>query len=136
MRNRQMVVRWIQANSKAIEEKTRDGKHFLVVTDAKEFRDAAGKLLALVQKLKSTGDYEGTKKLFDTYGIKFDPKLRDEVLARYMQLDVPAYVGFVFPRLSLVQGANGETTDVKISYPMSIEAQMLEWSGRAAPPSN
>ena len=30
MRNRQMIVRWLMANTKAIEERTRDGKRYLV----------------------------------------------------------------------------------------------------------
>jgi dipeptidyl-peptidase-3 len=130
MRNRQMVVRWIQANSKALEERERGGKHYLVVTDARAFHEAAGRLLALVQEIKSTGDYERAKQLFDTYGIKFDPKLRDEVVARYAKLDAPAYTGFVMPRLTAVRDAKGEITDVTISYPLSLEQQMLEWSGR------
>jgi dipeptidyl-peptidase-3 len=134
MRNRQMIVRWILANGNgAIEEREREGKHYLVVADADKWRAAAGKLLALVQRLKSTGDYEGSKKLFDQYGIKFDPKLRDEVVARYAKLDVPSYTGFVMPRLQpVMKGA--EVVDVTISYPQSIEQQMLEWSGLRKPP--
>jgi dipeptidyl-peptidase-3 len=133
MRNRQMIVRWIQKNSAAIAEREKDGKHYLVVVDADEWREAAGKLLAIVQRLKSTGDYEGTKKLFDEYGIKFDPKLRDEVVARYAKLNVPAYTGFVMPRLQPVMKGS-EIVDVAISYPLSIEQQMLEWSGRRKAP--
>jgi dipeptidyl-peptidase III len=135
MRNRQMIVRWILANGDgAIQERERDGKHYLVVADADKWRAAAGKLLALVQRLKSTGDYEGSKKLFDQYGIKFDPKLRDEVVARYAKLNVPSYTGFVMPRLQPVM-KESEIVDVAISYPQSIEQQMLEWSGRRkAPP--
>jgi dipeptidyl-peptidase-3 len=134
MRNRQMIVRWILANGNgAIEEREREGKHYLVVADADKWRAAAGKLLALVQRLKSTGDYEGSKKLFDQYGIKFDVKLRDEVVARYAKLNVPSYTGFVMPRLQLVtKGSN--VVDVAISYPQSLEQQMLEWSGRKKPP--
>jgi dipeptidyl-peptidase-3 len=132
MRNRQMVVRWIQAHDGGIEEKQRDGKRYLVVTDPDKWRAAAGKLLALVQRLKSTGDYEGTKKLFDQYGIKFDPNLRDEVVARYAKLDVPSYTGFVMPRLTPVTNGK-DIVDVTISYPLSIEQQMLEWSGRRQP---
>ncbi len=134
MRNRQMVVGWIMANSNAIEKRTRDGKTYLVVSDVNAWREAAGRLLALVQRLKSTGDYDGTKKLFDAFGVKFDPKLRDEVIARYAQLDVPAYTGFLMPRLQPMKDAAGKTVDVKISYPLSIEQQMLEWSGRRKPP--
>jgi len=86
-----------------------------------------------VQRIKSTGDYDGAKKLFDDYGIKFDTKLRDEVVARYAKLNVPSYTGFVMPRLQpLMKG--GEIVDVAISYPQSIEQQMLEWSGRRQAP--
>ena len=132
MRNRHMVARWIEANSAAVVEKEKDGETYLVVTGVQAFREAAGRLLALVQQLKSTGDYAGTKALFDAHGIKFDPKLRDEVLARYAKLDAASYTGFVMPRLEAVTGgADGGIVDVKISYPLSIEDQMLEWSGRA-----
>ena len=72
MRNRQMIVRWLMANTKAIESRTRDGKSYLVMVDPKAFRDGVGKLLAEVQRIKSEGDYAGAKKLFDTYGIHFD----------------------------------------------------------------
>ena len=42
MRNRQMIVRWLMANTKAIEERTRDGKTYLVMVDPKAFRDGVG----------------------------------------------------------------------------------------------
>lgn len=134
MRNRHMVVSWIRANSSAVEERTRDGKRYLIVTDAAEWRAAAGRLLALVQRLKSTGDYDGTRELFDRHGTRFDPGLRDEVLARYADLSVPAYTGFVMPRLQPRTDATGEITDVVVTYPLSLEQQMLEWSGRREPP--
>lgn len=134
MRNRQMIAGWILANSHAIEARERDGKHFYVVTDAEAWREAAGRLLALVQRIKSTGDREGAKKLFDDYGVHFDPALRDEVVRRYETLGVPSYSGFVMPRLSPVWGPDGALADVTISYPESLATQMLEWSGRRLPP--
>ena len=134
MRNRQMVVHWIMKNSDAVERVTRDGKTYLRVRDPEAFRDAVGRLLKVVQRIKSTGDYAAAKALFDDYGIKFDPKLRDEVMERFVELDVPSYSGFVFPRLSAVHGADGSIIDVQISYPLSIEQQMLEWSGRRQAP--
>lgn len=130
MRNRQMVVRWVQANSSAIDERVRDGKHYLVVTDPAAYREAIGRLLALVQEIKSTGSYDRAKKLFDDYGVHFDPALRDEVVARYSTLDVPSYTGFVMPRLTAKRNAAGEVVDVTIDYPCSLEEQMLGWSGR------
>ena len=129
MRNRQMIVRWLMANTKAIESRTRDGKSYLVMVDPKAFHEGVGKLLAEVQRIKSEGDYAGAQKLFDTYGIHFDAKLRDEVVARVDKLSLPSYSGFVMPRLDAVKGADGSITDVTISYPQDLTKQMLEYSG-------
>ena len=129
MRNRQMIIRWLQANTKAIEERERDGKHYLVMVDAKGFRDGVGRLLAEVQRIKSNGDYAAAAKLFDAYGVHFDPKLRDEVVRRVDALDLPSYTGFVMPKLTPVDDGSGHITDVKISYPMDLTKQMLEYSG-------
>jgi len=129
MRNRQMIVRWVMANTKAIEQRTRDGKTYLVMVDAASFREGVGRLLAEVQRIKSEGDYAGAKKLFDDYGIHFDPAQRDEVVKRVDALKLPAYTGFVQPKLTAVTAADGSITDVKISYPMDLTTQMLEYSG-------
>src|SRR5882672_4053311 len=129
MRNRQMIVRWLMANTKAIEQRTRDGKTYLTMVDAKAFREGVGRLLAEVQRIKSEGDYAGAAKLFDTYGVHFDPKLRDEVVSRVDTLNLPSYSGFVQPKLTPVMGADGMITDVTISYPQDLTTQMLEWDG-------
>jgi dipeptidyl-peptidase III len=130
MRNRQMIVRWIMANSKAIDVRQREGKTFFVMVDAKEFQDGVGRLLAEVQRIKAEGDYEAARKLFETFGVHFDGKLRDEVVARVDHLHMPSYTGFVQPKLEPVAGPDGKITDVKISYPMDLTRQMLEFSGR------
>ncbi len=129
MRNRQMIIRWLMANTKAIEERTRDGKKYLVMVDPKAFREGVGRLLAEVQRIKSEGDFAGAKKLFDAYGIHFDPKERDEVVARVDKLNLPSYSGFVMPKLTPVAGADGKITDVAISYPLDLTTQMLEYDG-------
>jgi dipeptidyl-peptidase-3 len=135
MRNRQMIVRWLQANTKAIEERTRDGKAYLVVVEPQAFREGVGRLLAEVQRIKSEGDYQAAKKLFSTYGVHFDPKLRDQVVARVDKLNLPSYTGFVQPKLTPVMGPDGKITDVTISYPQDLTAQMLEYSGVPRPAS-
>ena len=134
MRNRQMIVRWLMANTKAIEQRTRDGKTYLTMVDPKAFREGVGKLLAEVQRIKSEGDYAAAAKLFDTYGVHFDPKLRDEVVGRVDKLNLPSYSGFVMPKLEPVTGADGKITDVKISYPQDLTTQMLEYDGVATRP--
>jgi dipeptidyl-peptidase-3 len=128
MRNRQMIIRWLMANTKAIEVSVRDGKTYYRMVDARAFREGVGKLLAEVQRIKSEGDFAAAKKLFETHGIHFDPKLRDEVVARVKSLDLPSYTGFVMPKLEAVKGADGAITDVKISYPLDLTKQMLEYA--------
>ena len=130
MRNRQMVVRWLMSNSKAIDVRERDGKTFYVMVDPKAFQEGVGRLLTEVQRIKSEGDYEAARKLFETYGVHFDPKLRDEIVSRVEHLKLPSYTGFVQPKLTPVTGADGKVTDVKISYPMDLTEQMLGYSGR------
>ena len=129
MRNRQMIVRWLMANTKAIEQRTRDGKTYLTMVDPTAFREGVGRLLAEVQRIKSEGDAAAAAKLFDTHGIHFDPKLRDEVVSRVDALDLPSYTGFVQPKLTPVMDANGKITDVTVSYPQDLTTQMLEFSG-------
>jgi dipeptidyl-peptidase-3 len=130
-RNRQMIVRWMMANTKAIEERKRDNKTFLVLVDPKGFREGAGRLLTEVQRIKSEGDYAGAKKLMEIYGIHFDPKVRDEIVARVEALNLPSYTGFVMPKLTAVKDASGAISDVTVSYPMDLTAQMLEYSASA-----
>jgi dipeptidyl-peptidase-3 len=128
MRNRQMIVHWLKANTKAIDVRTRDGKMYYVMTDAAAFREGAGRLLAEVQRIKAEGDYAAAKTLFETYGVHFDPKVRDEVVSRVDKLNLPSYSGFVMPKLEAAKNAAGEITDVTISYPIDLTRQMLEFS--------
>jgi dipeptidyl-peptidase-3 len=128
MRNRQMVVRWLMAHTKAIEERKRGGKTYYVMVDPKAFREGVGRLLADVQRIKAEGDYDAAKKLFESYGVHFDPKLRDEIVARVEKLNLSSYTGFVMPKLTPVAGPDGRITDVKISYPRDLTTQMLEYS--------
>jgi dipeptidyl-peptidase-3 len=128
MRNRQMIVNWLRANTKAIETKTRDGRTYYVMTDAAAFREGVGRLLAEVQRIKAEGDYSAARQLFETHGVHFDPKLRDEVVARVEKLQLPSYTGFVMPKLEAVKDASGVIADVTISYPLDLTKQMLEYS--------
>ena len=128
MRNRQAIVHWLLANTNAIDVRRRDGKTYFVVVDADAFRRGVARLLGEVQRIKSEGDYPAAKELFETYGIHFDPEMRDEVVKRVEHLKLSSYTGFVMPKLEAVTGKNGEIIDVKISYPCDFMAQMLEYS--------
>ena len=86
-----------------------------------------------MQRIKSEGDYQAARALFETYGIHVNTALRDEVIARVDRLNLPSYTAFAQPRLSPVIGEAGVITDVRISYPLNFERQMLEYSGKLAP---
>ena len=137
MRNRQMIVRWLMENTGAVEVGRLDGKTFYTMVDAKALRDGVGTLLAEVQRIKAEGDYTAARRLFETYGVHFDPALRDEIVARVDRLRLPSYTGFVMPRLEAVYGPDGAIADVRISYPQNLTMQMLEYSGKRmwGPPS-
>jgi dipeptidyl-peptidase III len=128
MRNRQTIVRWMMANTSAIEVRKRDGKTYFVMVDPVAFRDGVGRLLAEVQRIKGEGDYAAALALVDAYGVHFDPALRDEVVARVDHLQLPSYTAFVMPRLEATRDAAGKIVDVAISYPLDLTAQMLEYS--------
>jgi dipeptidyl-peptidase-3 len=128
MRNRQAIVYWLMANTAAIEARRRDGQTYYVVTDTALFREGVARLLAEVQRMKSEGDYTAARVFFETYGVHFDPALRDEVVARVDRLKLPSYTGFVMPKLEPTYGPDGDIQEVRISYPCDLSAQMLEYS--------
>jgi dipeptidyl-peptidase-3 len=128
MRNRQAIVHWLLGNTRAIDVRQREGKTYFVVVDADAFRRGVARLLGEVQRIKSEGDYPAARELFETYGVHFDPDMRDEVVARVEHLKLSSYTGFVMPKLEPVTDARGKITDVKISYPCDLTSQMLEFS--------
>ncbi len=130
MRNRQMIVHWLIDNTNAIEVRQRDGKTYYVMADADAFHAGVASLLAEVQRIWAEGDHPAARKLFERYGVHFDPAVRDEVVARVDHLNLPSYTGFVMPRLDPVYDNSGEIMDVRVSYPLDLATQMLEYSGR------
>ncbi len=128
MRNRQMIVNWLLAHTDAIDIRRRDGKIYYVLSSVHAFRAGVARLLAEVQRIKSVGDYQAAKELFEQYGVHFDPDLRDEIVARVAALHLPSYTGFVMPRLTPLRASDGSIADVEISYPLDLTTQMLEYS--------
>src|SRR4029079_2940112 len=102
MRNRQLIIRWLMAHTTAIDVRTRNGKTFYVMTDARAFRDGVGRLLGEVQRIKGEGDYAAARALVESYGVHFDAALRDEIVARVDRLQLPSYSAFVMPKLEAV----------------------------------
>ena len=132
MRNRQMIVNWLVAHTSAVEVRRRDDNTYYVMVNATAFREGVGRLLAEVQRIKGEGDAPAARELFETYGVHFDPALRDEIVVRVDRLQLPSYTGFVMPRLEARRDGAGAIVDVEISYPCDLETQMLEYSAFAS----
>jgi len=131
MRNRQLIAAWVYEKGKAdkvIELKKRDGKIFVVVNDYKKLRSLFGKLLAEIQRIKSTGNFEDGKNLVENYGVKVNPELHQEVLARYKKLNLAPYKGFVNPVYHLVTNADGTVKDITITYDENYIDQNIRYS--------
>lgn len=131
MRNRQLIARWVYergAGGGVVELVKREGKTYVVVNDYPRLRALFGELLAEVQRIKSTGDYEAARLLVETYGVKVDPVLHAEVLERYRKLHLAPYKGFINPRYEAVTDACGRITDVTVSYDEGYAEQMLRYS--------
>ncbi len=129
MRNRALNAYWVYEKGKAdnvVSFEKSDGKTYIQINDYEKLRTLFGDLLREIQRIKSEGDYEAGKNLVENYGVKVDPELHEEVLARYATLNLKPYKGFVQPRLTAVE-ENGEITDVKLEYPDDFYGQMLEY---------
>ena len=104
MRDRQLIARWVydHAAQKEVEIIERDGKHYLQVNDYEGLRRLFGELLREIQRITSEGDYAAAKDLVETYAVKVEPTLHQEILARYEKLHLAPYKGFVNPVYTLV----------------------------------
>lgn len=138
MRNRALIAYWTleRAAKDAAADGTepalcfanREGKTFVKINDYAKLREYFAELLGELQRIKSEGDYEAGRALVETYAVKVNPELHNEVLARYAKLDIAPYKGFVNPRYELVQTEEGTITDVKIVYGSeSYVEQMLRY---------
>jgi dipeptidyl-peptidase-3 len=131
MRNRQLIARWALEQGReerVVEMVVRDGKTYVKINDYCKLRMLFGKLLAEIQRIKSEGDYEAARMLVENYAVKVDAVLHAEVLERYRKLHLAPYKGFVNPVYTPVLDAEGNITDVKVTYGEGYAEQMLRYS--------
>ncbi len=128
MKNRALIVNYLLRNSNAVRVEVREGKTYYRIFDFEGARKVVGELLAEIMRIKAEGDLAAAKALVDTYGLKVNVSLRDEVQERARKLDVASYMGLVMPKLEPVMDSQGKITDVKVSYPQDLAKQMLEYS--------
>ncbi len=137
MRNRQLIANWVlehtdDANPE-VEWVRKEGKLYLKVNDYEGLRRLYGELLAIIQQVTSTGDYAKAKELVETYAVKVDPKIHQEVLERYKKLNLAPYKGFVNPVYTPVTDDSGNITDIKVDYSEGYAEQHLRYSRDYSP---
>jgi dipeptidyl-peptidase-3 len=131
-RNRQLIVNYIMDKTGAIQKVERNGKTYLLLKDFDKMHQGVGMLEAELMRIKAEGDYAGIKALVDKYGVHFDPALRDQVLARFQKLDVPAYWAGINADLTAKFDASGKVTSVALSYPRDFVKQQLGYASMYA----
>lgn len=141
MRNRQLIAKWVlekgrkqgKGGKDVVELVKKGGKTYVKINDYPKMRQLFGQLLGEIQRIKSEGDYKGGNDLIQKYAVKIDPKLHKEVIKRFSTLDIPPYRGFINPVYTAVTDADGEITDVTISWPETYVEQMLRLSKDYSP---
>jgi len=129
MRNRALIARWtLEHYPSAVRLVKHDEKTYVEVSDYEMLREAFAKLLAEIQRIKSEGDFEAAKLLVEHYAIYVEPKLHEELLARYKSLGIAPYKGFLNPKMEIVSDSEGNAIDVRLDYTEAYDEQMLRYS--------
>ncbi|MCT4673995.1 MAG: dipeptidyl peptidase 3 [Prolixibacteraceae bacterium] len=130
MRNRQLIAKWVfekGTSENIIEKVVKNDKTYFTINDYTKLRDLFGELLKEVQRIKSEGDYNAGKELVETYAVKIDLNLHQEVLERYKKLEIPPYAGFLNPKLTPeLEGT--EIKEIKVTYDEDFASQMMRYS--------
>jgi dipeptidyl-peptidase-3 len=127
-RNRQLIVNYIMDKTGAIQKVERGGKTYYALKDFPRMKEGVGMLLSELMRIKAEGDYAAIKTLVDKYAVHFDPKLRDQVIARYNKLNVPTYWCGLNADLTPTFDATGKITSVNVGYPRDYIKQQLSYA--------
>lgn len=150
MRNRQLIANWVLDHTNKenpeveiievpvpVDKTQQDSpaclKHFIRVNDYEGLRQLYGQLLAIIQQITSTGDYQMAKELVEKYAVKIDYNLHKEMLARYEKLNLAPYKGFLNPVYTPITDKQGNITDIKIDFTEGYAEQHLRYSHNYSP---
>ena len=132
MRNRQMIVGWLMANSAAIEVRRRDGKTYYVDGRCQGLpgggRAGCWPMFSASRPKGTTRRRESCSRPTACTSIR---RSATRSWRESIACSMPSYTGFVQPRLDAERDGNGTITDVRISYPQDLTPQMLEYSGKS-----
>lgn len=122
-RNRQLIAQWVleRADPAKLALVEKDGARYVQLNDIDHARALFGELLGEVQRVKSTGDFEGARELVMRWGTKVDPGLHRQTLDRIEKLDLPKVQGFLTPELLLAPDGS-----VELRQPADFLSQQIE----------
>jgi len=126
-RGRALIANFVKDKSGAIEQLDRGGKTYVRVTDYQKMRQGVGQLLAELMRIKAEGDYDAIKALIDRYAVRLDTNVRDQIVARYQQLNLPVYWAGINPELSAKFDAQGNVSSVTMTYTRDAVRQYLSY---------
>src|SRR5262245_28965466 len=127
-RGRALIANFVKDKTSAIEQLDRGGKTYVRVTDYQKMRQGVGQLLAELMRIKAEGDYDAIKALIDKYAVRLDPKLRDQIVSRYRQLNLPVYWAGINPELTAKLDAKGSVASVTMTYTRDAVRQYLNYA--------
>ena len=128
-RARQLIVNLISDRVPgAIRQFEHGGRTYIEVHDYQKMHQGVGTLLAELMRIKAEGDYAAIKALVERYAVHFDPKQRDQVVARYQRLGLPTYWAGINSLLSKESGPGSKIPVVRLSYPRTVEQQYLGYA--------
>ena len=137
MQNRALIAWWaceIGKSENVIEfvklpdDTTKELKTFVCINDYVALRQIFAQQLTEIQRIKSTGDFNAARKLVESYAVKVNKALHNEVLQRYAQLDIAPYKGFINPIMKLEYDHDNQIVDVKLDYTETYAHQMMRYS--------
>nr|WP_306468714.1 dihydrofolate reductase [Prevotella bivia] len=131
MQNRALIAWWAMDLGKEkniIEFVTRNSKTYIKINDYTALRSIFATELAEIQRIKSEGDFNAARTLVEKYAIHLNKDQHEEVLARYKQLNIAPYKGFINPVLKPIFDNNKKIVDIAIDYTESYSEQMLRYS--------
>lgn len=111
----------------AVVKVKKDNKTYFQIKDHNAVRKIFGELLAIIQDIKSTGNYEAGKDLIEKYAVNIDPVLHQEVIDRYKKLNIKPYGGFVNPEITPIADKDGNYIKFEIAYPTDFLKQHLQY---------
>ena len=130
MRATHLIVSYVRETTRAVETIRRDGKTYYRVADMEAMRQGVADLLKTLQRIKGEGDYDAARALTERYGVRIDPALRDEVVARADRAGIPSYVALVMPDVVPIRDVLGNVIDARVAYASDFTTQMLRYSGK------